>query len=91
MVVVAGGEDLEAQVDCPVVKEWLKLEAVVARGAKGRVGLCQTEGCDRDTVADNYELLLPILENYGNYPALVLLDLDILFFYDMWFSRHTKG
>ena len=71
MVVIAGDEE-QGPVDCPVVKEWLQLEAVVARGAKGKVSICQTDHCDRNTVADNYELLLPILTNFGNYPALTI-------------------
>ena len=64
MVVVAGeGEE------CPVMKEWLKIEALVSRGSSGKVALCKSETIDRDTVSDNYELLTPLVTHYGNLKA----------------------
>ena len=64
MVVVAGEGD-----ECPVMNEWLKLEAVVSRGSKGKIAHCKSETIDRDTVADNYELLTPLVTHYGTLKA----------------------
>ena len=50
-MVVAG--DGDEAVECPVLKEWLKLEHVVARAAKGNISLVRSDSITRDTVADN--------------------------------------
>ena len=63
MVVVAGNGD-EA-VERPVLKEWLKLERVVARAAKGNISLVRSDSITRDTVADNHELLGTLVSHYG--------------------------
>ena len=52
--------------DCPVVGAWMKLEGLVSRAATtGKMAVCATKELDRATVGDNYELLIPVLVNYG--------------------------
>ena len=60
MVVVEGGLE-----ECPIITEWLKLEDVVSRATKGKLALCRTDSINRSTVADNHELLIPLLKNLG--------------------------
>lgn len=61
MVVVEGGDER-----CPVISEWLKIETLVARASKGNIALVRGNSIDRSTVADNYELLSPLVQTYGN-------------------------
>lgn len=61
MVVVAG----EGDPTCPVMAEWVKMEELVKRATSGRIALCKKEAIDRSTVADNYELLTPLVTHYG--------------------------
>lgn len=63
-VVVEGGAN-----DCPVIQAWLQLEGVVERASKGHIALCRTDGINRQTVADNHELLKPLLQHFGTYAA----------------------
>lgn len=63
MAVVAGGDSI----DCPVMQEWLKLEAVVSRACTcGQVTSVKGNAIDRTTVADNHELLAPLVTHFGN-------------------------
>ena len=62
MAVVAGDGD---QITCPVMLEWLKLDAVVSRAAHGKIALCNSKTMDRSTVTDNYELIAPLVTHYG--------------------------
>lgn len=62
MVLAEGG-------DCPVICEWLKLEAVATRAASGTIALVRENNITRTTVADNYELLIPLVTTYGIFPA----------------------
>lgn len=67
-VVVAGGKAPGAiqQDECPVMKQWLTLQAVVDRAARaGKITELRGENIDRGTVADNYEVLLPLIKEYG--------------------------
>ena len=74
MVVVAGDDTSKGE--CPVMKEWVKLEALVSRAAGGKIALMHSKAVDRTTVADNYELLLPVVANYG--PSIYLNIVGIL-------------
>ena len=67
MVVLAGnsdGKSPDSPDNCPIIQEWLKLDAVVERAAKGQIVLA-TSKLSRDTVADNYELLGPLVSELG--------------------------
>ena len=79
MVVVQGdGGAPGAQAECPIIVEWLKLDALVARAANGKIALIRTEDIDRDTVCDNYELLVPLVKELGGLNASqVLLDVQV--------------
>ena len=68
MVVVESNATLE-NVECPVLKEWLKVEVLVARGVKGKVAECRSQSFSRLTVADNYELLIPLVTHVGTSPS----------------------
>lgn len=61
MVVVEGGAPME----CPVMKAWLDLPAVVDRATKGKICLVREAEITRTTVADNYELLMPLISEFG--------------------------
>ena len=50
---------------CPVVEEWMEMEELVSRASKGTIALVRKNTIDRDTVSDNYEMLAPILTNFG--------------------------
>lgn len=55
---------------CPVLGAWMKIEALVSRAAThGKLAMCNTAQLDRTTVADNHELLIPILATYGGFLA----------------------
>lgn len=59
------GDETGSVVKCPVIQEWLKLDAVVDRAAKGHLALAKSKTLTRDTVADNYEILGPLVAEYG--------------------------
>ena len=49
-----------------MMKQWLTLQAVVDRAAwAGKITELRGENIDRGTVADNYEVLLPLIKEYG--------------------------
>ena len=52
-------------VACPVVRTWLTLDAVVTRGASGKICDVQSLPLKRETVADNSEVLYPVIEHFG--------------------------
>ena len=72
MVVLAGdsSDSGKPHEECPVMKEWIKLEAVVSRATEGKIALMHGKNIDRTTVANNYELLLPLVANYGTLICL---------------------
>lgn len=51
------------------MQAWLKLDAVVARAATGKIALCRYAELGRSTVDDNYELLGPLISEYGSLIA----------------------
>lgn len=61
MVVVSGDSDA----NCPVMQEWLKIDELVARATGGKIALCYATCIDRSTVADNHELLIPLVTHFG--------------------------
>ena len=65
MVVINGDGDAASALDCPVIKEWMGLEALVERATKGQIAVVNGKQLSRDTVADNYELLGPLISHYG--------------------------
>ena len=64
------GDETGSVVKCPVIQEWLKLDAVVDRAAKGHLALAKSKTLTRDTVADNYEILGPLVAEYGTPVAI---------------------
>lgn len=73
MVVVTGNSGAGAPGvldECPIIQRWLQLEDVVARAAKGKIALCRSADMDRSTVCDNYELLIPLVQEYGSFGAV---------------------
>jgi len=64
MVVVAGAGEGQAE-PCPVMSEWLKLEALVTRASQGKIALYHSKEVSRTTLEDNHELLIPLISNYG--------------------------
>ena len=70
MVVVAGNSDgkdgkgPDSPDKCPIIQEWLKLEAVVERATKGQI-VDASKKLSRDTVAGNYEVLGPLVSELG--------------------------
>lgn len=64
MVVVAGAGEGQAE-PCPVMSEWLKLEALVTRASQGKIALYHSKNVHRTTLEDNHELLIPLISNYG--------------------------
>ena len=61
MVVVSGEGDAE----CPIIKEWLKIDELVYRATTGKIALCIGPSIDRSTVAENHELLIPLVTQFG--------------------------
>ena len=59
-------ETAAVAVDCPVLRAWLKLPHLCARGALGKVAQVSQDELDRQTVADNSEMLEPLIVNFGN-------------------------
>ena len=47
------------------MKAWLDLPAVVDRATKGKICLVREAEITRTTVADNYELLMPLISEFG--------------------------
>ena len=74
MAVVAAEADGDGSkpLDCPIIQEWMTLDAVVERAAKGRICLCNQKELCRDTVSDNHEVLGPVVSVLGilAYPII---------------------
>ena len=49
---------------CPVVKAWLEMPLVVARGAIGQIA-CVKKELDRQDVSDNADVLEPLIVAVG--------------------------
>ena len=64
MVVVAGAGEGQAEL-CPVMSEWLKIEALVTRASQGKIALYQSNVLTRTTLENNHELLIPVISTYG--------------------------
>lgn len=69
-MVVAGGPDPAEKADCPVIKEWLKLDHLVKRATDGKIAHVQQKTLDRVAVHDNHELLLPLVSHFGTSLAV---------------------
>lgn len=74
MVVINGDGEAAMAIDCPVIKEWMGLEALVERAAKGQIAIAQGKKLTRDTVADNHEVLGPLISHYGILACLQLFS-----------------
>lgn len=59
------GDGKTAEADCPIIAQWMTLDALVSRAARGKIAEVHQPGLTRETVADNAELLEPILEHMG--------------------------
>lgn len=79
MVVLSGSSSASLEIECPVLKEWLEIEEVVARAATtGKVALCRYVDLGRSTVDDNYEILAPLLKEFGSSPANMKSQVNVL-------------
>lgn len=67
-VVIAGDGQGEGVLECPILREWVKLDAVVQRATKGTVALLTSKDLSRDTVADNHEIIGPLVTHLGTSP-----------------------
>ena len=61
----------DGNIDCPVMQQWVKLEALVARAGQGKIALMNKTALDRESVADNHELLIPLVSEFGTLYGLV--------------------
>ena len=59
--------DVDQHVDCPVLLSWLKLDGLVARAATGKIADVSVLPLTRETVADNAEVLEPVLREFGSF------------------------
>jgi hypothetical protein len=57
-------------VECPVVQRWLTLDAVVTRGGDGKICDIKKLPLTREAVADNSEVLYPVIEHFGPLAGL---------------------
>ena len=59
---MVGANDVSLdKVNCPVVKAWLSLPFLCSRAADGRLAHVMKDTIDRQTVADNAEMLEPLI------------------------------
>lgn len=58
-------EEQSDQVDCPIIKQWMKMDGSVERAGKGKIAEISKLPLTRETVADNAELLAPVIAEYG--------------------------
>lgn len=49
---------------CPITFAWMKLDHVVARAAHGKIAEVG-KSLDRQSVSDNADILVPLLEHFG--------------------------
>ena len=61
-------------VDCPVLKSWLAIPSLCTRGAEGKMAYVMKDNIDRQTVADNADMLEPLISELG-FPALMICKL----------------
>ena len=74
MAMVAPNDVSLDQVKCPVIKAWLNLPFLCSRAADGRLAHVLKDTIDRQTVADNAEMLEPLIAEFG-------ILVKIFFFY----------
>lgn len=65
MAMVAPNDVSLDQVKCPVIKAWLNLPFLCSRAADGRLAHVLKDTIDRQTVADNAEMLEPLIAEFG--------------------------
>ena len=64
--------------DCPVVRCWKGMDWLVKRAAEGKIcTIISSVGITRQAVADNSEILLPVLLEYG-YLALTTFNMTCI-------------
>lgn len=58
----------EAEGECPIIRAWMSMPAVVSRaGATFQITVLEKKKeMDRSTVANNADILEPVIETYGN-------------------------
>ena len=89
MVVLSGSSSASLDIECPVMKAWLELEEVVGRAATaGKIALCRHNDLGRSSVDDNYEILAPLLTEYGSSPANMKSQVCVI---DPVFSQYPCG
>lgn len=54
---------------CPVVNAWMKLDLVVSRAAGGKIAEVGKK-MDRQSVADNADVLEPLIQHFGTLAEL---------------------
>eukprot|EP00435_Cladocopium_sp_Y103_P060660 s449_g22.t1 len=57
------------KVSCPVLKAWLGLPFLCSRAADGKLAHVLKDTIDRQTVADNAEMLEPVIAEFGDASA----------------------
>ena len=70
-IVVAGADGGDGE--CPIISEWSKLEAVVQRATKGQLCLCTAKKITRESVAENHEIVAPVVKHLGALPQSAVL------------------
>lgn len=58
-------EERSDQVDCPILKEWMKMDHLVERAGRGKIAEISKLPLTRETVADNADVLAPVIAEYG--------------------------
>lgn len=67
-------QNRNVEITCPVLREWVQLEAAVARAAgSNKVAICPGSKLTRQTCIDNSELLIPLINEVGNSSAFLKL------------------
>lgn len=56
--------DPKEEDQCPVIKAWMEMPLLVARGAIGQIAMVKKE-LDRQDVSDNADLLEPLILSVG--------------------------
>lgn len=83
-------EEQSDQVDCPILKEWMKMDSLVERAGRGKIAEIVKLPLTRETVADNADILAPVIAEYGilasnsDLLSSMILTLIILILTQTW-------
>lgn len=68
-----GDSEMEAPVDCPVIAAWMKLDGLASRAAGGKIADISSLPLTRESVADNAEILEPLVREFGFLASTIVI------------------